>query len=47
MLYCTYRLDGDTLPLVWGKVGDRQAAPSTEKGGFVFVLVRGKRKLDT
>jgi hypothetical protein len=47
-LYCTYRLDGDTLTLaVWGKVGDRQAAPSTDKGGIIFVLARVKKEPDT
>jgi uncharacterized protein (TIGR03067 family) len=47
-LYCAYRLDGDTLTLaIWAKAGARQAAPSTDKGGIVFVLARVKRKLDT
>jgi hypothetical protein len=47
-LYCAYRLDKGTLTLaIWAKAEARQAAPSTEKGGIVFVLVRVKRKLDT
>jgi hypothetical protein len=45
-LYGTYTMDGDTLTLaLWGTAADRQAKPSTDKGGMVFVFQRQKKKM--
>jgi len=39
--YCTYRIEGDVLTLAWwGTAADRQATPSTDKGGMVFKFKR-------
>jgi hypothetical protein len=48
-LYGAYTIDGDILTLaLWGTAADRQAKPSTDKGGMVFVFQRQKKKmLDT
>jgi hypothetical protein len=44
-LYCSYRLEGNTLTLgIWAGATDRQAAPSPDKGGMVFVFERAKKE---
>jgi hypothetical protein len=46
-LYGSFTLKGDTLTLaLWGAEADRQAAPSTEKSGVVFVFRRKGKLID-
>jgi hypothetical protein len=46
-LYCAYPLDGGKLTIaVWNNAADRQDAPSTNKGGIMFVFTRTKKTAD-
>jgi hypothetical protein len=46
-LYGSFILNGDTLTLaLWGAEADRQAAPSTDRGGIVFVFRRKDKLID-